>query len=861
MEVLVYEDTKEVEANFALEDDLSSVISKKKRRVSFAQTQTIHVIPRHDDMETPPLLNSDLLPSNSNAFSPASRVSAEQQSAAHEHPSHENSMDFSHFTSDMDTDNGSWTDDDFPAHCDSADGSEDESGCFVHLRHISQLEDDDSIVNEVFNDDMTMDATAFSRNLSHFLKSGTTFDLQEAGHSGEVAKITEDCDVLSEENSMALTKTGPPHRALINPQDVSIHADDDKSDMSLATGPDRTRPQKRGNLSTEHKLSVSNAAEHSLPGITGRSTHSFIKEKENLAPHNLQDGTPLSAEPRSQNKRLRVFEDKARISLEESKTKAKQISRDSLVEDRTPLRPLSIAKVALSEDTRSATTSRTFASVGQAGGTSFHPNLRATRSLEDILHHLKNASYIKVNQADEEFMVQPHPTKLHTLSDYLEFTCNTQPQVDWLSEHIQELEVKLLNAKKRNIEVMSCSLSAQFQKLSEESFYALKSKLASTQSLAKKRWILWRVNAQKQVFSLLRESKVNLMKEVEAAKMMDQKVRHLIEAYSQMVAMVELDKAKREAVDKFPAAKEAAQPFTLRQGEEKAGGAFSQSNELKDRHHLYQEACDQLSHLRSEWHKIQIKVQSVVSVHSQRLQSDKDEVSFENDLKASIRKLAFTNSLLQQQQVMHLKAKNSGRYSVIDLSLRGMYLLSFQFEGDNPSAKVQISKSLHPEEIEKAFPCVEAFLFFQYSSSDHCWGCMELQHLYRIIQRSNYISGCWMDVLKEIKFCRRNFGITCKFQVVNGNTLLSVTFLQCQNGISVRLMFDMACARGGGYPFDKNPADVQIQTYGLAESESSITRRDMVSRIGKIQRGLGRLARICSYVEQTMGCEIEHVLD
>ncbi|MCO5582837.1 hypothetical protein L7F22_036737 [Adiantum nelumboides] len=151
------------------------------------------------------------------------------------------------------------------------------------------------------------------------------------------------------------------------------------------------------------------------------------------------------------------------------------------------------------------------------------------------------------------------------------------------------------------------------------------------------------------------------------------------------------------------------------------------------------EACDQLSHLRSKWKKIQIKVQSVASLHNQRLQSEQDEVSFENDLKASMRKLAFTNSLLQQQQVMQLKVKNSGRKSVIDLSLGGMYMQSFQIEGDNPMAKVELSKSLHAEEIEMAFPCMEALLFFQSFSGNHYQVPME--HIYRIIQVSLLVFG------------------------------------------------------------------------------------------------------------------------
>ncbi|MCO5592491.1 hypothetical protein L7F22_046494 [Adiantum nelumboides] len=930
MEALLYEDTKEVEANIALEDDLSAVIVKKKRRVSFAQTQTIHVIPRHDDIETPPLLNSDTLPSNANTFSPASRFSAESQSvnprvstSPHDHPLHDESLDFSHFTSDMDTGHGSWADDDSSALHDSADGLEDESGCFVHLRHISHLESDDSIVNEVLLDDMTMDATTFSRNLSHFLKFGTTCDLQEASHPGEVAKLMKDCDALSEEESMALTKTGAPHQGLINPQDVSIHGDDDKSDMSLATGSDRVRPKKRGNLS--------NAAKHSLEGFIGKSIDSSNKEKENFAPHNIQEGLsfsspklilnpqydselsrllsntmdislpqslprksavlakidgnsqtppisrrrsditlqdasfsasdpnftlpvrnlkdllldhtdytitrkfcrdgeisnskilsshnlqsngtgtescsnyehvnsqgsdlgglhslldnrevvvdnwqntniekgdqelailndvlndvdrveltdsrqnqskekvavrsmlvsnlssfhmtyaeshtekkmtedaatsvqglkqlstglqqdpnarspgqnyakqlydgseenlirdyanqlydgsevnliressqisllpakeisflsnnslhtstvlaeqsssknceskreltevnkpvkgqelldsslqPLLAEPRSQNKRLRMLDDKTRIFLEESKTKASQISRDNVFEDRTPHQPLSIAKGDLSEKSRSATKSRMPAGVGPAECNSFHPSLRAPRFLEDILHRLKNTSYIKVNEAEEEYMVQPPPIKLQTLSDYLEFSCNTQPQVDWLNEHIQELEVKLLNAKKRKTEVMSCNASAQFQKLSVEPFYASRSKFASMHSLAKKGWILWKLDAQRQVLLLLQESKENLMKEVEDVKIIGQQVMDLKESYSQLAPKVEFDKARCEAIYTFAAAEGADQVFALHQvlnqGEEKARGSFSQSMDLKDRHHLYQ---------------------------------------------------------------------------------------------------------------------------------------------------------------------------------------------------------------------------------------------------------------------------------
>ncbi|MCO5570258.1 hypothetical protein L7F22_023977 [Adiantum nelumboides] len=199
--------------------------------------------------------------------------------------------------------------------------------------------------------------------------------------------------------------------------------------------------------------------------------------------------------------------------------------------------------------------------------------------------------------------------------------------------------------------------------------------------------------------------------------------------------------------------------------------------------------------------------------------------------------------------VMQLKIERHGTKSVIDLSLRGMYLQSFQFEGDNPLAQVQIVKSLHSEAIEMAFPCMEAPLFFQCFSSDHCRVPMERQHVYHIIHRSNYLCGCWVDVLNEIKFCRRNFEITCKFQIMNGEPSLSVMFLQCQRGVRVSLMFDMASVHGGCYPFDKKPADVQIQTYGLPASDI-ITCNDIVSRIRRIQYGFGRLSQICSCVEK-----------
>ncbi|MCO5582839.1 hypothetical protein L7F22_036739 [Adiantum nelumboides] len=597
MEVLVYEDTKEVEANFVLEDDLSAVIVKKKRRVSFAQTQTIHVIPRHNDIETPPLLNSGPLPSNANTFSPASRFSAEPQSAnptvstaAHDHPLHDDSLDSSHFTSDMDTGHGSWADDDSSARRDCADGLEYESGCFVHLRHISHSESDDSIVNEVFHDDMTMDATTFSRNLSHFLKFGTTCDLQEANHSGEVAKLVKDCDAQSEEESMTLTKTGAPHQALINPQDVSIHGDNDKSDMSLATGSDRVRPKKRGSLSRDHNLSLSNAAKHSLEGLIGKSTNSSNKEKEKFSPHNISSPI-LILNPQYDSEISRSLSNTMDISLPQS------LPRQSAV----------LAKI--DGNSQTPPMSRRPAGVGQAECDSY-PSLNAPRFLEDILHRLKNTSYIKVGEAEEDYMVQPLPIKLQTLSDYLEFSCNTQPQVsmliakvnqhvqtkrprpnakwrvDWLNKHIQELEVKLLNAKKRNTEVISCNASAQFRKRSVESFYASRSKFASMHSLAKKGWILWKLDAQRQVLLLLRESKENLMKEVEDATIIGQQVMDLKESYSQLASKVEFDKARYEAIHNFAATKGADQAFALHQGEEKARGALSV--ELKDHHHLYQ---------------------------------------------------------------------------------------------------------------------------------------------------------------------------------------------------------------------------------------------------------------------------------
>ena len=78
-----------------------------------------------------------------------------------------------------------------------------------------------------------MDATTFTKNLSEVLKSGTTFD------SGFWSKISpqKDCNESASESvddSMALTRQGSLHRNMVQ-NDVSFHADDIDSDMSIGT--------------------------------------------------------------------------------------------------------------------------------------------------------------------------------------------------------------------------------------------------------------------------------------------------------------------------------------------------------------------------------------------------------------------------------------------------------------------------------------------------------------------------------------------------------------------------------------------------------------------------------------------------
>ena len=94
---------------------------KRRRRVSFATTQTVHFIPRKDDVETPPLDSGNASqkptpphPSPSPAFIPLINNAMVSATTCPDPPSDANEPtgDFSNFTCDMDTDHGSWADED-----------------------------------------------------------------------------------------------------------------------------------------------------------------------------------------------------------------------------------------------------------------------------------------------------------------------------------------------------------------------------------------------------------------------------------------------------------------------------------------------------------------------------------------------------------------------------------------------------------------------------------------------------------------------------------------------------------------------------------------------------------------------------
>lgn len=1131
MEVVLIEETKEMEASTAFvaaEDDGSSIVVKKKRsrRVSFAQTQTVHFIPRNEDIETPPL-DSDALskiptPPPPTARSAMARVSAAEPDLRAD--LNENTADFSQFSCDMDTGHGSWADEDTTTRRHSLDGMEDDSGCFVHLQHISRIEDEDSIVNDVLNDDITMDATTFTKNLSQFLKLGTTFDSQGTGLLGKISsqKAFNDSDSRTEDDSMALTKPGAPHWALLDPNAVSVHTDDDQSDMSLATRTDKVRWKERGNTLPEKICSriLSSTAEECLsPGEASdaRSIQPLAEQKENLPPQKLRDGLPFKAQtwtrdpycdsdismslsntmdvslyqalpkrsdplvdmdgnsrtpPMSRGRSGNLMQDttfsesdfnstvpvcnlkdllsdhtdftitrnnvrqadlstgkvsdfgtsgandfkplscpkrdrsdcpsydhggpcfssrsvevavenktetssgnadQARLikgamdqnftelksvanreatpegdataqsscnftpvvagshqnrrnirsngqkkrkqiyGVQEQVTAAtrsnsvlqtKSISYLSIsgmnstivvaeqhnaqargvltnISDKEPMSAKSRGltkgqqllkdglqqhanynhvkvddRVAPSTEIRKLASNKATESDGKMGVCVRHPPTKGPVSLDDILQRLEGERLIGEIEDREEGMVPLLPSKLETLSDYLHFSCSVQPQTDWLSEHVQELAEKLKAAKKRNAEIRSSILLAQ--KLTEEPTYIFKSKFEKKHSSARKEWILWKINPERQNLERLEESQDNLIREVEEAHEKSQQVLQLKQLYSWNLSKGGSSEPRPDLVQEttIPSTtgKEAQLLASHQEKKQLEKKSFSQRVKLERCQHHHQDASELLRVSKATWNAIQSKIENIVSLHSEKLQlaPDISEASFIKKLEDLIQKSFFTNSLLQQQQVMHINLKRNEGKSQTQFSLEGMYDQSFQYEGDGPLDQVKVSRSLHPEAIEMAFPCINASLVFQYLVSDlQSITTVQIQHIHQLIQRTNWLFGSLMDLLKEIKYCRRNFGMSSKFQIRNDKLLLCLALLQCTPELKVTLIFDMACIRGGRYPSDLRPAEVQIRNYGRP-SNSSITQRDVNARIAKIEPGFGRLHRICSCVEKLM---------
>ena len=98
-----------------------SVKKKRRRRVSFATTQTVHFIPRKEDIETPPIGSGDVsqkpTPPHSHSSSAFSPLNDKVMVSSAPFPDlasdlNEHTEDFGNFTCDMDTGHGSWIDED-----------------------------------------------------------------------------------------------------------------------------------------------------------------------------------------------------------------------------------------------------------------------------------------------------------------------------------------------------------------------------------------------------------------------------------------------------------------------------------------------------------------------------------------------------------------------------------------------------------------------------------------------------------------------------------------------------------------------------------------------------------------------------
>ncbi|KAH7429342.1 hypothetical protein KP509_09G042800 [Ceratopteris richardii] len=564
----------------------------------------------------------------------------------------------------------------------------------------------------------------------------------------------------------------------------------------------------------------------------------------------LQSAPQLpKVEQKNHSKRVGVLNGKVHMALEESKSF--QETPKSADDQGVHYLPMKGEEPSV-EKIKSVSSREVPLSGRTVGSFLLNGTVKSLRSFEDVLDCIKVNSQILDEKVGDENIVPIPQFKLQTLYDYLHFSCSVQPQMDWLNENIKELEVKLQNAMERNKEYKSCSVPVQLQKLPEESFNCFKRKFASKRSLAEKGWIIWKIKAQKKILSWLQESKDNLMKEIGAAKMKGQQVLQLKDMYAQIVSEMDLDDpsfALSETLATFTTSHKRARFRMLHK--EKDPNFVSQSIKLENLHHHYQEACNELNELKMRKNDLVSRIQVIASIHNWTIQTDEDKDMFKNSLTASIGKLSFRNSLLQRQQLLRMTLRTEAEKPVINFSLGGMYFESL--ENDKTFVQALLTRRLCADAIEEEYPCMEAPLFFEYLCDDlHGKTLVKLWQLDGAVQRSSNLLGSWMDVLTEVKFCRRNFGIACKFHVLAGKLFLRISYLQTGGGSMITVEIDMTFLKGVSYPFDRKPADVQVQTFGSWTKGRKLTRGDILSRIEKVPRGFGRLARICNCIEAVL---------
>lgn len=281
----------------------------------------------------------------------------------------------------------------------------------------------------------------------------------------------------------------------------------------------------------------------------------------------------------------------------------------------------------------------------------------------------------------------------------------------------------------------------------------------------------------------------------------------------------------------------------------------AQREVLDKRQRHYQDACERLMISRAKLSAIEGKIKDIASIYYDKLQctyDKREKDSFIQKLEGVGRKLLITSKLLEEQQLMDIKfSRNVEGKSQTEFSLGDIYYQRLVFEEDGPVVQVNISRCLGLEAIERAFPCMQANLAFEYTIRElNDINQVPIQNIQRLVQQTNWLLGNLLDILREIKYARNNFRLASKFLCQpDGEVQLRMTFFARSVEQKLVAIFNMGFLRRGLYPVDLAPFEVQIVD---VQQPALLTVEELNLRIAKLKPAFGRLLGICGCIGDFM---------